>query len=353
MFLKSIVLQNFRSYKKSSFDFSQKTTVIIGPNTSGKTNLLEGIYLLATGKSFKTEKDTDLIRFGATLSRVQGEIEDTSLEVLVQSPLEGERMIAKKFLVNGVSKRRVDFAGNLVVVLFSPLDLDLVSGSPSIRRNFLDSVLEQVDSSYRLALSVYQKAIRQRNALLERVQETGIRNEKQFSYWDEIVIANGSVITAKRGAFIEFLNSEKKDICDFVAFYDKSVISGDRLLQYKKAEEASGVTLVGPHRDDFSLSFGKNSEHLRHDVKAFGSRGQQRLVVLQLKLLQLHFIEKAKGERPVLLLDDIFSELDEGHIKHVLSLIDQQQTILTTTHEEFLLDTQKHLDMKGMIKLSL
>ena len=337
MILKSLSLQNFRSYEKTEFRFSGGITVIIGPNTSGKTNLIEAIFLLSSGKSFRTDKDVQMIAFNKDLARVKGKTENTELEVVITNgQLGGKTTQFKKFLVNGVAKRRVDFAENLTAVLFSPEDLEIIVDSPSLRRKFLDNVLEQVDREYRLALSSYTKALRQRNALLEKTRETGIRNEKQFEYWDNLVIENGNLITLKREDFINFINNEAKDIFEFVAFYDKSVISKQRLLQYKEAEVASAVTLVGPHRDDFSVSMFNNTRQATHDVKFYGSRGQQRLVILQLKLLELLFVEKRLGQRPVLILDDIFSELDEGHIELILEMINLQQTVITTTHQEFI-----------------
>lgn len=350
MFLKYLSLQNFRSYTKASFDFSKGTTIIVGPNTSGKTNLIEAIYLMSTGKSFRAEKDIELIRFGEELSRVKGKVGDVELEaVLTKGEVDGVVTPAKKYLVNGVAKRRIDFAGNLAVVLFSPADLEIIVDSPSIRRNFLDETISQVDREYRQALITYIKTLRQRNALLEQVREKGIRNERQFSYWDNLLIQNGNTITQKREEFIHFLNSGLKEVFDFVAFYDKSTISKDRLLQYKEAETGAGITLVGPHRDDFSIAMFNNVRETTHDVKLFGSRGQQRLAVLQLKLLQFDFIEQVMGKRPVLLLDDIFSELDDSHIHLVSEIVGKQQTVLTTTHKEFI--EKKFLKDADMVEL--
>jgi len=344
MTLKSISLQNFRNYQAEEFKFNRDITVIIGPNISGKTNLIEAIFLLATGKSFRTDKDIQMINFKQDLARVRGRVDPSassgqvaSLEVMITNgQLGGQISQYKKFLVNGVAKRRIDFVENFPAVLFSPEDLDIIVDSPSLRRKFLDNVLEQVDREYRLAIISYTKGLRQRNALLENTRETGIRNEKQFEYWDNLIIEFGEKITKKREEFIEFVNNETKDIFDFVAIYDKSVISKARLLQYKEAEVASAVTLVGPHRDDFSVSMFNNTRKTTHDIKFYGSRGQQRLVILQLKILELSFIEKRLGQRPTLLLDDIFSELDEGHIKLILEMIGLQQTIITTTHKEFI-----------------
>ena len=332
--LKSISLQKFRSYDKKEFSF-EDSTLIVGPNTSGKSNLVEAIYLLSSGKSFRTDKDAQMLKFGEEVGRVKGNIGEDELEVLITNGQVNGGSQYKKFLVNGVAKRRVDFAGKLLVVLFSPQDLEIIIESPSLRRNFLDEVLEQTDRNYRIASIAYVKALRQRNALLELARESGSRNEKQFEYWDNLVIENGNIVTAKREEFINFVNLSGKDIFDFVIEYDKSVVSKERLAQYDREEVAAGVTLVGPHRDDFSvLMF--NGGKTPHNVKFYGSRGQQRLSILQLKMLQLLFIEKVLGERPLLLLDDIFSELDEGHIQLVLEEIGKQQTIITTTHEEFI-----------------
>lgn len=355
MLLKRLTLQNFRNYSKSEFNFGQETSLIVGPNTSGKTNLIEAIFFLSTGKSFRTEKDEQAIKFGENVARVEGLVSDTKLEVVIASGDLGRGVTHKKYMVNGVAKRRIDFMGNLLCVLFSPLDLDMVVGAPGLRRNFLNNVLEATDIDYRRAYLEFTKALRQRNALLEKVKEAGVRNEKQFEYWDMILIQTGNIITQKREKFIEFINTSKKDIFDFIVLYDKSVISKDRLLQYKNAEAGAGVTLVGPHRDDFSIRMHPNeitsnkSESM--DIKFFGSRGQQRLVVLQLKILELSFIEKQLGQGPILLLDDIFSELDEKHIELVLAMLGRQQTIITTTHKEFI--PKKILESVEIIELGV
>ncbi len=338
--LKSLHLQNFRNYKKAYFDFG-KSVVVIGPNTVGKSNLIESIYLLSSGKSFRAEKDSQMVNFGHEMGRVRGRSNDTDLEVVVTvGEVAGVRSQFKRFFVNGVAKRRADFVGNLPAVLFSPEDLEIIVGSPGLRREFLDNVLEQTDRDYRLSLLGFTKALRQRNALLELAKENWkshrpggplARREREFEYWDSLVIRNGSVLTRKREEFVDWLNKAGKEILDFRIEYDKSVISVERLLAYRDAETASGNTLVGPHRDDFIVLFNKG-----HDLKSFGSRGQQRLGVLQLKLLELAYVRERVENEPILLLDDVFSELDEDHIKLILTIRNNQQTIITTTHEEFI-----------------
>ena len=329
--LKALSLQNFRSYKKSTFDFKD-CAIIIGPNTAGKSNLVESIFLLSTGKSFRAEKDAQMVRLGNEMGRVRAKTSGNDLEVVVTiGEVAGVRTQYKRYFVNGVAKRRTDFVGNLPSVLFSPQDLELVGGSPGKRREFLDNVLEQTDRDYRIAHLGYMKALKQRNAILELVKDTGRNVDKQIDYWNSLVIRNGSVVTQKREKFINDLNEAEKNVFEFRIEYDKSEISKERLEKYYDAERASGVTLVGPQRDDMYIYFEKDKM-----LKSFGSRGQQRLGVLQLKLIELNYIKERIEFSPILLLDDIFSELDEEHINLILSIIGDQQTILTTTHEEFI-----------------
>ncbi len=345
MYLNNISLQNFRNYEKKEFKFGKDTTLIIGPNTAGKSNLIEAIFFFVTGKSFRVDNDEQLINFDKDIGRINGKTQDKKLEVMItKGGIGGHLRPFKKYLVNGVVKRKVDFVGNFFAVLFAPSDLEIIIGGPSKRRDFIDNILVQTDRDYRLALTFYEKGLRIRNALLHKIKETGVRSEKEFAYWDNLLIVQGQKITKKREDFIEYLKKSKKEIFNFEIFYDKSTISRDRLLQYKDAEVGSGVTLVGPHRDDFILSLKGN------DIKFFGSRGQQRLTVLQLKLLELNFIEQATQNKPTLLLDDIFSELDAEHINLVLDMIGAQQTIMTTTHEEFI--PKKLLKQVNVIELA-
>ncbi len=348
MILQRLLLQNFRSYETADFSFDPGITYIIGPNTAGKSNIIEAIFLLSYGKSFRTEKDEQLIQLEKAMSRVKGLVvserknyssskasDAKTIEVFLAKPGVASSIFTKRYFLNGLPKRRSDFAGTSPALLFEPSDLDIVSGSPSLRRGFLDEVLEQTDKEYRHDLLTYTKALRQRNALLQRAKESGIRQEKQFSYWDDILIRAGTTVTQKRSGFIEYVNTQKKELFLLSLTYDPSILSEERLLQYKEAEVGAGVTLVGPHRDDFILEMKREGEE-GLSLKSFGSRGQQRLAVLQLKLLQLQYMQENVEEKPLLLLDDIFSELDEIHIQHILRIITNQQTIITTTHKEFI-----------------
>jgi len=350
MYLSHLSLQNFRNYLKKDFTFSPNVTLIAGPNTAGKSNLIEAIFFLAKGASFRVDKDEQLVNFDKEIGRMKVKIGEKNLEIVIaKGGVGGQIRPLKKYLVNGVSKRKADFIGNFFAVLFAPNDLEIIIGSPFKRRDFIDNILIQTDRDYRLAIGFYEKGLRIRNALLHKVKETGTKPQKEFDYWDNLLITQGQKITKKREDFIGYLNASEKEVLDFKIFYDKSIISKERLLQYKDAEIASGVTLVGPHRDDFIINLIDEKEE--HDIRFFGSRGQQRLAILQLKILELDFMEKVNRARPTLLLDDIFSELDESHINLVLDMIGTQQTIMTTTHKEFI--PKKLLNKINVIKLKL
>jgi DNA replication and repair protein RecF len=334
MILSSLTLQHVRSYKKVTFTFSPSTTLIIGVNTAGKTNILEAIFLCATGKSFRADADREIIQWQEELARVRAIGEETKLEVMITTgTVGGTHAPLKKYMVNGISRRQIDFIGNLRAVLFWPEHLELVTDSPSVRRKYLDSVLIQVDREYRRTLSSYEKGLRQRNRLLDSIKE-GFATRNQLVFWDQLLIKAGSYITNKRQEYIEYVNSHQLTSIDHQIIYNKSVISEARLEQYKNEEIAAKSTLVGPHRDDYLFEVNER------DLSKYGSRGEQRLAILWLKLAEVNFIEENCGERPMLLLDDIFSELDEEHRKLVMEIIGKQQTIITSAEKNILRELQ-------------
>ncbi|MBI3342976.1 DNA replication and repair protein RecF [Candidatus Gottesmanbacteria bacterium] len=364
MNLDELTLQNFRSYGKKTVAFSPETTLIVGPNTAGKTNILEAIMFCATGKSFRADMDREAVRWGSEMSNVKCQMSNREDQIqlelyITQGEVQGAHAPLKKYLVNGVPRRQVDFVGNLRAVLFWPEHLELVTDSPSLRRRYLDSVLVQVDREYRRSLLSYERGLRQRNRLLDFINE-GKANRRQLLFWDQLLIKAGGYITDKRGEYIDYVNTQAisdKKIRDkkernFSLSYGKSVISEARLEQYAEEEVAAKATLVGPHRDDFTIEkvisdkqkvirkAGDSSflspiaSHL--SLSAYGSRGEQRLAVLWLKLAELAYIEREAQERPILLLDDIFSELDESHRELVVGLIGKQQTILTSADRDIM-----------------
>lgn len=349
MHIEKLRLSKFRSFKSKIFEFTPKITVIVGPNASGKSNILESLYLLSTGKSPRARIEEEMVNYDSDIARAKGRLRNesqiTDLEAILTRGFVDigksfpERIARKKLLVNGVAKRLVDFTGNFKVTLFGPWDLDLVTESPSLRRRFLDTVLSQVDREYRRAALSYEKGLRQRNRLLFRIREEGYPHS-QLLFWDHLLIKNGDYISGVRGELIAFINETPKlDNQKFNLEYDKSAISETRLEQYAEEEVAAATTLVGPHRDDFKFRVkGRDGKRVKEfeDLARFGSRGEQRMSVLWLKLAELAFVEVRSGERPTLLLDDIFSELDHKHREIVKKVSENQQTIITTADPHFI-----------------
>lgn len=329
MYLSSLSLHHFRNYTKKTFSFDNGFTVITGENARGKTNILEAISLVANGESFRARRIEEMVQWEHEVGRAQGVIGDAKgnenkLEVMVTTGIvQGERVQKRKFLLDGVSKQRKDFIGNLLAVTFRPEDLDLMTDGPSLRRTFLNTVLSQASWEYRHALELYEKALRRRNALLDSLRD-GQTTRASFPFWDQFLIEHGSVLTNMRRSFVETMNTASDFPMQFTVLYDSSVISEKRLHQYAIEEVAAGHTLVGPHKDDFSVSL------MDKDIGTYGSRGEQRMAVLWLKIQEMEYLEKQKKIRPILLLDDILSELDEKHQHIALDLAEKQQTVLTT-----------------------
>jgi len=352
--IQKLRLKNFRNIEGKLFEFSDKTTVIIGPNASGKTNILESLYLLSTGKSFRARVEEEMVNYDSEVARGKGRLKAeggvTDLEAVLTRGLldigksSPEKVARKKLFVNGIAKRLIDFAGNFKVALFGPWDLDLVTESPSLRRRFLDTVLSQIDREYRRAVLSYERGLRQRNKLLFRIREESLPRG-QLLFWDKLLIRNGDYLTRTREEFVDFINqSPPLDDQIFSVEYDRSAISEARLEQYADEEVAAATTLVGPHRDDIIIKVkgqeGKKRKEYR-ELARFGSRGEQRMSVLWLKLAELNFIEEKSGQRPTLLLDDIFSELDHKHREVVMKISNKQQTIITTADPHFLAGYKK------------
>src|SRR3989344_1505907 len=355
MIVKKLQVQKFRNFPDNVFSFSGNTTVIVGVNASGKTNVMEALFLLSTGKSFRARIEEEMISYDEDIARVKGSFveEDvksgTNLEVVLtrgEIAVGGafekvEKVARKRLLVNGVGKRLLDFAGTFKTVLFGPWDMDLVTGAPSIRRKLLDSLLSQVDREYRRASLSYDKGLRQRNKLLFRIREEGVARS-QLLFWDKLLIKNGDYLTKTREEFIEFCNSHGSfKGHEFILEYDRSAITEARLEQYKEEEVAAATTLVGPHRDDFVFKLKSDKQETVRDLGRYGSRGEQRMGILWLKLEELAFIEEKTGQKPTLLLDDIFSELDHEHRKIVVEASKKQQTIITTADEHYIEGIEK------------
>lgn len=338
MIVTSLLLEQFRTYTKRKFTFSPNITVLSGANAIGKTNILESLVMLSTGRSFRAVKDIDTISWNCQYARIQSDLIDgKNIELFLAHGDETQRQYSKKRLfVNGIPKRLYDFTGIMKTVLFWPEHVELVIGSPSTRRKYLDSVLVQVDREYTRTLLSYEKGLRQRNKVLEKIHE-GIGNRQELWFWDQLLIKAGTYLTMIREEFIRYINTTSSQDFPYRLEYDKSVISESRLAQYSHEEVFAHMTLVGPHRDDFHFYIGKESSikteqktQIQRDVSQFGSRGEQRIAVLWLKLGELAFMKDKTQDLPLLLLDDIFSELDDIHRRLVWKHVGNQQTIIAS-----------------------
>ena len=333
--LKKIELHDFRNYELKEIEWSENTNVIQGHNAIGKTNLLEAIYLLGVGDSFRAKRTEEMVKFGCELGRVSGLVVDEKgdelpLEVIVNGGVVmGKKVNKRKYLVDGVSKRRKDLIGLLPLTLFRPEDVELVSGSPDIKRKYLDKILLQSDKIYDNSLSTYEQALRRRNKLLDAIRD-GTASRYSLAFWDGLLIKHGQIIHEKRRELVDFINElfAKSELFNKLKLqYDPSAISEARLAQYKDAETALGYTLVGPHKDDLLI------KEKDRNLATYGSRGEQRMAVLAMKMGEIYFMEEKTKRRAILLLDDIFSELDEEHKQEVLRVMAGRQVVVTTADE--------------------
>ena len=226
MSLISLKLKNFRNHKNATFTFPL-TTVIIGRNTVGKTSILEAIQFLSHGKSFKAERDMDIITEGHDFARIEAKVTEEDGTVALTGILAvKENRFSKKFLVNNVARRQIDFTSRFPSVLFTPEDLEIITDSPSLRRNYINSVLSQTDKKYRMSIGIYDKALRQRNRMLWLTREgKKYFSPADFEYWDNILIINGGIITDFREQLVKYINEHKKEVFPFTIFYDKSRLS--------------------------------------------------------------------------------------------------------------------------------
>ncbi|NEU32662.1 DNA replication/repair protein RecF [bacterium LRH843] len=347
MYLNKLTLRQFRNYKKAEADFSESINVFLGENAQGKTNILEAIYVLSLAKSHRTSKDRELIGWDEEFARIQGQFTKKTghldLELIFSQK-------GKKGKVNGIEQKKLsEYIGAANVVMFAPEDLNLVKGSPQIRRRFIDMEIGQISRVYLHHLGLYQKVLVQRNHLLKDLQIRKGSSDMLEILTDQLIVLAAEV-TSRRFAFIKKLKKwakethfsisrgkEELEICylpsiDVSEELDMSKIKEEfyRVFARKKDHEIRrGVTLFGPQRDD--LGFLVNGR----DVQTYGSQGQQRTAALSLKLAEIDLIYSEIGEYPILLLDDVLSELDDYRQSHLLKTIQGRvQTFVTTTSVE-------------------
>jgi DNA replication and repair protein RecF len=348
LFIEKIVLTNYRNYKKVEVAFENKVNVILGENAQGKTNLMEAIYVLAIAKSHRTSNDKDLIRWDEEYAKIEGSVIRKKGSIPLQLVISTK---GKKAKVNHIEQKRLSqYIGTMNIVMFAPEDLNLVKGNPQVRRRFLDMEIGQVSPIYMHDLSTYQKILQQRNHYLKQLQKQKDRNTTMLEVLTTQLSEVAARVIIKRFEFLNLLQkwaepihkgisrgletleiqykasidvSEKIELPKMIEVYEQ------KFDKIKDREIERGMTLAGPHRDD--LLFFVNGK----DVQTFGSQGQQRTTALSLKLAEIELIHSEIGEYPILLLDDVLSELDDFRQSHLLNTIQGKvQTFVTTTSVE-------------------
>lgn len=345
MYLETLELTNYRNYSGATFKFSPDVNVIIGGNAQGKTNVLEAVYFLSAGNSHRTGSDNQLVKQGETLASIRSHIDRAghklSLEVFL-SPHEKKRV-----KVGGVEKYRFsDLLGNLHAVIFSPEDLQIIKGGPERRRSFLDDTIVQISPTYHYWRRKYDRVMRQRNILLKTM--TKDIGREGLELWDRNLAEIGTKVIVNRINATEQLSkyaaeahkkitkgAEKLEVNYLSRVAEGGVEGPDEierrfireLLRRRKDELDRKITLVGPHRDDLLMNINGD------DVRLFGSQGQQRTVALSLKFGQMKLIEKEVKAKPLLLLDDVMSELDDDRQSYLMKMVkDSNQVLITATH---------------------
>lgn len=349
MYLSELQLNHYRNYESVDVHFSPDTNVLIGENAQGKTNLLEAIYVLALARSHRTNTDRELIQWHEDFAKITGLVQRSAGKTPLELVLSQK---GKKAKVNHLEQAKLSqYIGQLNVVLFAPEDLNIVKGSPAVRRHFIDMEFGQVSSKYLYNISQYKSILKQRNQYLKQLQRRQAKDLVYLGVLSDQLAAYGAEVTVARRQFLQQmekwaqkLHQEITKDREVLTFKYQSQIPEEQLDQsveelyqqfqtlYEKQqirEVEQGTTLIGPHRDD--VQFLVNDK----DVQAFGSQGQQRTTALSVKLAEIDLMKAQTGEYPILLLDDVLSELDDLRQTHLLKTFQNKvQTFLTTTSLE-------------------
>ncbi|MCR4674647.1 MAG: DNA replication/repair protein RecF [Lachnospiraceae bacterium] len=334
MIIKSLELQNFRNYETMEIHFDPATNIIFGDNAQGKTNILEACYLSGISKSHKGSHDKDMIRFGEKEAHIRTIIEKKGRDYQIDLHL--RRNKTKGIAINQIPiKKATELFGYLNIIFFSPEDLNIIKNGPGERRRFIDVELCQLDKIYLSNLSNYNKILNNRNKLLKDIYfNPSLRST--LDVWDEQLISYGKKIIKRRREFIDEISGIVHDMHykisgekeDLQISYEPDVedfLFVDELFRVKEKDLKFGTTSVGPHRDDLKFTISGV------DIRKFGSQGQQRTCALSLKLSEIKIVEDTISDKPVLLLDDVLSELDSTRQNYLLNSLYDTQTIITCT----------------------
>ena len=341
MVIKSIKGRNFRKFGEFKFYFHPFLNIILGKNNKGKTTLLEAIHFILTAEGFRERKEIELLKIGADQFWVEGEFmseEKKLVKIFCQK--KGEEL-TKKIVVDKIERKAKELKKLLVFpLLFKPEDLRISIGEPEVKRKFIDRILSILHPKYKSALLNYENALRRRNKLLTFAKEGSSQINDELKFWDDYLEKNSKIIISFRKKFVEFANENNKftDLL-FKVDYEANYFDKTKSLEQREKEIRLGYTLTGPQRDNFRILFYQDGFL---DVKIYGARSHQRLSTLWLKKVETEYTEKVLKEKfrnnykPVLLLDDVFSELDAENRRKVLDSFKGYQTFVTTTSESIL-----------------
>lgn len=336
MHIKNLILKDFRNYKKLNINFDKGLNILYGDNAQGKTNILESLYLCANGKSHRTNYEKELINWDENESQIQIKFIKKEREERVNIYLRKNNK--KGIAINGlVAKKSSDLIGFTNLVMFSPEDLRLIKGGPNLRRKYLDREISQINKIYLDNLTKYNKVINQRNKLLKTKNVN--KKKEMLDLWDKQLVKYGIKIIQIREKYLTSIKIIIKEIYEEISgnkkelkvFYKKNVKEKEyekKLKSNLKKDIKIGYTSVGPHLDDIIFKIGDI------DIRKYGSQGQQRTLALAIKLAEIKFIKKELDVNPILLLDDVFSELDKNRQEYLVKYIKNIQTILSCTGVE-------------------
>ncbi|WP_026507402.1 DNA replication/repair protein RecF [Butyrivibrio sp. MC2013] len=345
MIIKKLELKDFRNYENLELEFSRGTNIIYGDNAQGKTNILEAIFMSATTKSHKGSRDKEVIRFGQTAAHIRSIIERDGAEYKLDMQLDAGRN--KALALDGQRIRKAaDYLGRLNAVFFSPEDLGIVKNGPSERRRFIDLELCQLDGTYLYNLARYNRMLQQRNKMLRDIYEhpdykplLEVQDDQMTDYACKVIELRESFIRDLNeiiGPVHNKLTGGREELRIYYEPNCRADEYGSRLNAVRDRDMLLKQTSIGPQKDDFSFIVKNVSDSKESDLRKYGSQGQQRTASLALKLSEIELVKKAKGENPVLLLDDVLSELDSGRQNYLLDTIGDIQTIITCTgYDEF------------------
>lgn len=347
MYVKSLELKNFRNYDSLSISFDQGTNILYGDNAQGKTNVLEAIYLCGTTKSHRGSKDREIIHFNRDESHIRMFISRD--DVIHKIDMHLKKNKAKGIAIDGIPIRKAsELFGAVNIVFFSPEDLNIIKNGPSERRRFVDSELSQLSRYYLIQLTNYNKVVAQRNKLLKEIRDSESLSST-LDIWDEQMISYGISLIGERIQFIYQLNEILADIHlnltggreKIELIYEPNVEAGNFKKQLKKSREKDfqlRASSLGPHRDDVCIKVNGI------DIRKYGSQGQQRTAALSMKLSEIYLVKKIVKDTPILLLDDVLSELDSSRQNYLLKSIGDIQTFITCTGLDGFVENQFHVN---------